>query len=1157
MTGPIRKSALRSSALICLLASPAFAQSNGTGSLAGEVDDASGASVRQARLTITNEQTLEQRQLSTNTLGLYRAPLLTPGFYSIEVTGAGFAPVKYSHVEIDVAAVKTLNVRLAAGANERVEVNAELATADTAANQGSVTDREVVESLPLAARNFTQILGLNTGVSSEVTDAGALGRGSTSYSAGPGGFSSNGAGTNDNNTQIDGADVNDIQGSGYLSRGVPIPNPDAIEEFRVSTQPYDASQGRNAGASINVVTRSGSTSLHGSVFEYFRNDAMNANTYFRKATGQPRGGLKQNQFGATLSGPLVGSSLLGFGSYQETRQANGIDPSCSSSVALPPLTNDRSAAGIGAVFQGQQGYFQQAFGGIGPSIAADGSNINPVALAILQKKNPDGSYLIPTPQVVLSTTGNIDARGFSTFSRTCPYVEHQGVASADWQLTGKQHLAVHGFISNSSTQQTMPPPLLGGATLPGSPFQITDRFRTLSIAHTWTARPNLLNEAIFSFNRLRGAVVQLKPFTFSSVGANVPSFDNAPIITIADAAIGGNSGNITASLNTFMLQDTLMYSHGRHLLHVGGGITRIQDNQPALSFYGATLFLRFADFILGQNASQNGTAAVCAFIGCGAGYSDIAFATDVPGTIKREYRILSDNIYAQDDIRFSSRLTLNLGLRYERLGDIADRLGHNTSFIPALANRTPPASGSLQGYVVPANYTGPVPTGVTRLSNNYGVYGDGQNTWQPRAAVSWQVPGTDRVTLRTGYGLFRTRITADAYNQSVNTPPFARLRQYQGADPVSASLTLQQPLPAFNVALPSFDPYCPPGSTACTEEPAFNGLAPDVEPPMFQRYNLDVETRLTRALSLDLGYVGARGTHLLTQVYINQAALASPSNPVNGVTTNTLANLPYRVPQPGFTVTNLTQFQTSGSSMYNSLQASLRKRATKWGEFLVSYTWARNLTDVYNGTTSQHGGTVLSNQNNRGANYGDDLFLRRQRVVVTYLVRLPAPHEHILRAAVGQWQLAGVGVAQSGHALSITYQNQFSAYGVVNDRAQLVPGCDPHRGGSAESRLQSWFNKACFTTPPVIGADGVATGFGNSPIGFIAGPRQTNLDASLRRTFDIGDRGHLEFRAEAFNVFNHAQFADPDTELSSTTFGQVRSTSVNPRVLQLALRASF
>jgi hypothetical protein len=426
--------------------------------------------------------------------------------------------------------------------------------------------------------------------------------------------------------------------------------------------------------------------------------------------------------------------------------------------------------------------------------------------------------------------------------------------------------------------------------------------------------------------------------------------------------------------------------------------------------------------------------------------------------------------------------------------------------------------------------------------------------------MSWQVPGREALILHAGYGLFRSRVTADLYNQSINTPPFARLRQYQGTDAVSASLTLGQPLPAFNTVLPSFAPYCPPASTACTEPSVFTGLAPDVVPPLFHRYNLDLEAHLTPKLTLDVGYIGARSEHLLTKVLINQAALASASNPINGVTTNTLANLPFRVPIPGFAVKNLAQYQTSGSSFYNALVTSLRQRNGRVGEFLLSYTWARNLTDSFNGTTSTRGGSVLGDQNNRGADYGPDVFLRQQRFVASYVLHSPSLRGRALSAALGHWDLSGVAVAQSGHALTITDQNQFSAYGITSDRAQLIAGCNPGLSGSAEARLNGFFKTSCFTTPPVIGSDHVATGFGNSPIGFLKGPRQTSFDLSLARTVGISawhNETALTFRADVFNAFNHSQFQDPDTEFTSATFGKILTTAVNARIVQIALNAHF
>ena len=1146
--------------------SPAYlsGQTGVAGSLSGTVTDRTGRPVAGADIEVTSKTTSFARALHSNAQGNYIVPLLPPDVYAVTATYTGFAPVTADPVRVDILTTTMLDLHfLSVVASQQVSVvgQPEAAQWSESTVGGTVTSHDLVVSLPLSSRNYTQIIGLDAGVAAEVANAGALGRGDTSYSAGPTGFSSNGAGTNDNNFQMNGVDVNDIEGSGFLSRGIPVPNPDTIEEFLVSTQPYDSALGRNAGANVNVVTRAGTEAVHGSVFEYFRNDLLDANTYFRNRSGQSRGTLKQNQFGGTLSGPVLARKLLAFGSYQQTMQSNGIDSVCSDSVSLPLLTNDRSSAGLGAAFGGERGYFQNALGGIGPAIAPDGSNISPVALRILQQKNKDGSYLIPTPQIVVSSGGNPDARGLATFSIPCSFTERQGVLNADWQVSYRDRFSARTFAANGSETQTLPVSFLGGSGLPSFPYQADDRFRSLSIENTWAASANLLNQFEFGFNRARVALNQQYPFTFSSVGANVPGFDDTePVLTIAGVAVGGQGEAFAGAINTFTLQNTLTYVHGRHFVHAGGGITRIQENQPHVLFHAANLFLSFADFVLGQNASQNGTGAICALYGCGAGYSDIAYAQDLAGLVQREYRVLSGNFYVQDSVRVTPQLTLNLGVRFERIGDFSDRLGHNVSFFPELANPNPPSTGSLQGYVVQANYPGVPPTGVTTLGNNYGIYGTGQNTWQPRVALAWRVLGGTHLLLHAGYGVFRSRLTGDAYNQSIFSPPFTQLRQFQGADPVSASLSLAQPLPPFNTALPAFQAYCPPTSTACgIGGLTFTGFASNAQPPFYGRYNVDLEGVLTPSLTLDIGYAGARGTHLVREVYPDQAALATVAAPIRGQTTNTLANLPYRVPIPGFNTNNLAVIQTSGADWYNSLQTSMHGRSARVGEILVSYTWARLLADSYSGLSATHGGVLLGNQFDAHASYGTDSFLRNDRLLVSYSLIVPSPASRVWKAWLGSWRFSGVATAQSGHRLAATDQNQFSVYGVKGDRAEIVAGCHPALQGSAESRLTKFFDTSCFSAPPVVGDDHVATTFGNSPIGAIPGPRQANVDLALARDVPLGLRrmdSSVNLRIEAYNVFNHPLFADPDSELTSATFGQILSTG-NARIVQLAARIHF
>jgi len=287
---------------------------------------------------------------------------------------------------------------------------------------GRIANQDTISGLPLVTRNFAQLAGLSPGVMVSVYDAGELGTGGTALSQirkSNDGIFVHGARSYDNNWQLDGISVSDVQGSGSISGGIPIPNPDALDEFKVQTGLYDAAFGRAAGANVSVITKTGTNQYHGTIFEFFRNDVLNSNDFFSNMTGQQRPNLKQNQFGFALGGPIRKEKLLFFGSYQGTRQVNGTAAgqtgiACTSALIEPALTNDRSAAALGKLFGGMKG----ALGGV--AIAPDGSNINPVALALLNFKLPDGSYLIPTPQTV-DPSKRFASSGFSAFSEPCDF----------------------------------------------------------------------------------------------------------------------------------------------------------------------------------------------------------------------------------------------------------------------------------------------------------------------------------------------------------------------------------------------------------------------------------------------------------------------------------------------------------------------------------------------------------------------------------------------------------------------------------------------------------------------------------------------------------------------------------------------------------------
>src|SRR6201987_4768511 len=345
-----------------LLAPGAPAQTAGTGAISGIVSDATGGSVADAKVLVTSQATGEARTVASNSRGAYVVPALLPGLYQVQATRDGFKTLSVHNIKVTVTETTALDLHLEVGqVSERIMVEGSAEQLQTQSSSlGHVTTGEQVQDLPLVTRNYTQIVSLNPGVAADVNDAGAIGRGNLGMGGVP--ISSNGGTQADNNVQMNGVGINDLQSSGFFSGGVAIPNPDTIAEFKVQTGQYDAAYGRNAGANVDVVTKGGSNEFHGALWEFFRNDDLNANTFFRNAASQPRPVLKQNQFGFDLGGPIRREKLFFFTSYQGTRQRNGLDSSCSSSVTSPPITNDRSAAALGQLFAGQRGVIQTQLG---------------------------------------------------------------------------------------------------------------------------------------------------------------------------------------------------------------------------------------------------------------------------------------------------------------------------------------------------------------------------------------------------------------------------------------------------------------------------------------------------------------------------------------------------------------------------------------------------------------------------------------------------------------------------------------------------------------------------------------------------------------------------------------------------------------------------
>jgi carboxypeptidase family protein/TonB-dependent receptor-like protein len=1127
------------------LSTPGFAQTAGTGALAGTVTDPSGAVMPQVQIAVKSEATGEVRTVMSQQNGDYVVPLLLPGTYTVQASKTGFKVSVLTGIQVNVTETATLNIRLGVGTEKQsVTVQGETQQLETESSAlGAVVGERTVSELPLVTRNYTQIVDLYSGVSSEVNKADDLGRGTTGPSNRP--LVVHGVNSTDNNFQMNGVEINDFyQGSSAdISGGVAIPNPDTIAEFKVQTGQYDAAYGRDAGANVDVVTKGGTNQLHGTAFEYFRNEDLDANDYFRNLTGQPRAPLRQNQFGFTLGGPIKKDKLLWFTSYQGTKQFNGVASGCASAVSSPPLTNDRSRATLGALFAGQRGFFQKLFGGVGPAILPDGSNIDPVALNLLQAKLPNGQYVIPTPQTVdLDPTIPFDSQGFSTFAVPCTFNEQQWMINADYLHTDKSKFSARFFKAGSDQDTTLP----GSISPPGSPTKVDQGFWNASLSHTYTFSSNLFNQAEIAYHRTADSYDTVSPVSFSGVGATVPAFDDAyPVYFLPGTELGNIEPGQTIIQNTFIFQDSLAYVRGRHTLRFGGGITRVQSGSVGFHLFGFEYYLSWADLLLGLSGPANGTGI----------FSNVYGSEDLPALGDRAYRVWEGNTFVQDDFRATPRLTLNLGLRYERKGDIADALGRNSNIYINSLNPNPPLGGTAQGYVLPSNYSGavPPPSGVTKLGNEFGINGDGQNTFGPRIGFAWQLPNNDRVVLRGGYGIYYSRIAGLAPSQGVVDPPFGILRSMFGTS--NAAATNQNPLPPAPT-LPDFVPYSP--TTGLTPI----AVSATMRPPVVQQYSLNMQTDLSRDFLLQVGYAGTRGTKLIWERGFNEASLASSSNPIRGQTTNTVANIPLRVPYEGFASELARNLESAGESWYNALEASVSKRFSHGLQFLASYTFGRTLTNAPDNLTGAVGvGEMYGDLNNPRSRYGPDSFTRDQRFIVSYDYQLPGPKNRnsLLGETLGGWSVAGVTTIQTGQRLSIYYTNGPNVYGITSNYAQLASGCTPGQvatSGPIQHRLKNYINTSCVGTPPVVGDDGKATAFGDTRPGILRGPDQNNSDIALVKRTAI-ERVNLEFRTEFFNAFNHTQFANPNTTGPSPTLGWVTQTAVAARIIQFGLKLNF
>ena len=1125
-------------------------QTQTTGAILGRITDSTDAIIPNANVEVISSSTGAKNAVVTDQNGNFRFSLLPPGKYVLRSTASGFKTEVSFDVTVTVAESSTVNVKLVPGGQEEtVNVKAEGALLQTEnAALGTTVQGSTIQALPLAGRNYTQVLTLSGGVVGNVNNAADIGRGTIDLYV-------NGASDISNNYVMDGVDINNFgsgRGGDFVQQGgIPIPSPDAIDEFRIQTTLYDAGFGRDAGANVEVVTKSGTNLFHGAAWEFVRNNIFNANDAFFKAQGLARPDLKQNQFGGSIGGPILHDKLFFFTSYQGTRQINGLSSSSSSSNTLPALTNDRSTAGIGAVACN----LPTANGGT--QVTCNGSNINPVALKLLNLKNTDGSYLIPTPR---TTGGSQPGFGSSVFSIPGRYTEDQVLANVDYQATPKHRISERYFYSRDPQHDPF------SSCNPGCPpgFALDTQFvnDVGSVKLTSTLTPNFLNEGFIALIRNTGVLNSQTSITDASLGVTPgdPGFPDLPVTVISGLfSLGGGFNDFSNSaVNTYEASDQVSWNHGKHNVRAGFEYELQQFNfhDPGPN-RGFIEFLTFSDFLLGQSGAQNGS-----------GQSNVFVSEGIAGDIAKNFRAYDLSTFLQDDYKVSSRLTLNAGIRWELNSNISEAGGRLSSVFPSLLgpNSSVTAAGTYAGLVVPSNFPGSVPAGITRLGGKTVTANDlPLHNLGPRVGFAWLPFANERTSVRGGYGIYYTRPNGNATLQILTGAPFVGIHVLVGAG--NSAATFQNP---FNPApvIGSFPLRTPTSQLSATL------IAENYDSPMTQQYNLDVQQQLSPSTVFDIAFVGTRSTRLLENRNINEALLASSTSPINGVTTNTVNNAYLRVPYLGYGPSGLNRIESYGFSMYNSLQASVRRQLSHGVLLQGSYTWSKAMTDVQGsgyGAVFTGGSGDSNNSDNRQQRFGPAAFNRPQRLVLAYRWNLPKLERANLltRRLANGWALSGVTTIQAGDALTITDSTLGSIYGSVSAaRAQLCPGMTASnietRGGVG-GRLNNYFNEAAFATTPGTAACaspliGNGTGYGDSSVGSVRGPSQDNSDVAISRDFGVFgpiEKRRLEFRTEFFNAFNHVQYSDPSTALGPASFGVINSTSVAPRIIQFALKYEY
>lgn len=1092
------------------------------GGIVGTVRDEKGADIVGAKITVTNAATGLQREITTEGNGIFRALALPSGTYDLKAEATGFATTTVKAIEVGVDQVRTLDLNLRVSTRaEVIEVQADAALTQTESSRlGEIIDNRKVEDLPLNGRDFAQLARLSPGVAVSGGGGGQQGgEGNVS------GFSSNGQRSTSNNFLVDGVDNNNY----FAGEAAQLPSIDSIREFEVQTNTFAAEYGRNSGSVVNLVTKSGTNQLHGSVYEFFRNDALDARNFFNKEQFR-KSGLHLNQFGGTFGGPIVKNRTFFFLNYEGFRRQAGI-------TRITNVPTDDERAGTFVFTDPTTGQ---------PTIVK--VPVDPLSTQIF-------TTLFPEPNLS-------DPQGNFISSPEQRDATDQFLVKVDHRLRASDNLSAR--YSRTRADIFFPfTPGQSGTNIPGYGVNDNGANHLVALSYIRVLSPRTLNEARFGFTRSNIQLAtetgpQAETFGFntgwpagSSLGlGNIPQLAFSGGFVSGSAAVTNLGGGIDqpnrTAINTFQWVDNISHTTARHTFKAGVDIRYTQLNRLYdLAFSGQIAFSG-----TNNTAGPGGENIPNALVDFAEGLS--SGALQFVGDSHRNFRTTSYDFFAQDSFKLRKNLTLNYGLRYELNTVLHEAHGRLSSFRPQnFTTFLDPSNPNIQSDLDALRASG-----VVLQSDVGSIYDPDHNNFAPRVGLAWDIFSNGKTVLRTGYGLFYETIIGNIPGNVMLNPPF---------------------LPDFFNPFPGW-----PEAFAPSGFPVLTITQQHLITPYAQHYNLLLQHELPARTLLEIGYVGTSGTKLPRFRQMNQAFItaqqlhqltpdlenrllimglppAAASFLANNIdsTPSTIPFIPSVARTPFFGYAQLFQAEDTISSHYNSLQAKLDKRFSHGLSFLMAYTWSHSIdgASVFFGSGA-NATTIFPQDNyNLRAERGNSDFDIRHRLSWSFIYEIPTARS--LPKVLGEgWQVGGILSLQTGQPFSVLTGQDNSSTGLGNDRPDLIG--DPNTGPHTVNR---WFNTAAFTP-------NASLTFGNAGRNIVVGPGFHNFDFSLMKNIRVGDRVNAQFRAEFFNVTNHPNFALPANILAAPNFGTLFQTpdaaqnnvglgSGGPRLIQFALKLSF